>query len=145
MSLQAAWSDAEGATVRRLASAGHSASAIGAEIGKTKNAVISYCNRRRIALPAAPTVILRKPKPKPALRQEARRVAASAPAVETGPLRPLRPVPVPVPVPVPFYAVTGCRWILDAHPSHAALTCNAAIAPGGSYCAAHRRLAFRAP
>lgn len=147
------WSDAMIEDLRRLWSAGYSASQIGRQVGKTRNAVLGM--RYRLDLPHREIVFR--------TRGGAPRAPSKRPMVN--PPTPMRktvstiirdgtPIPSPQETDIPRIATNDleahhCRWSCVADPRetppHAPQFCGRPRIPGVSYCISHVRRAFAIP
>jgi len=117
------WPAGDAAAARQLAATGATARAIGEAIGRSRLAVLSYCDRNGIAL-----------KQRTRARVEKLRKSRAPVLVPATPAEPTEMVE--------FHLVEGCRWI-EGEPGWRALTCNAPRFGLSSYCPAHHQRAYR--
>ena len=123
------WTEERVDDLRRLWDAGYSASAIGKQIGMSKNAVIGKAHR--LGLRARPSPI-RRSAPKPIL---AGRIRLEEPRSE--------PAPPPPPVrPRRIARGSTCLWPIGDPGDDDFRFCNEPVVEGKPYCAAHCAKAY---
>lgn len=123
------WTDEKVGELRRLWDTGYSASAIGRQIGLSKNAVIGKAHRLGL-----------KPRPSPIKRR------LPTPALATPLTRP-EPTPEPAPMPMPPAPQErangpSCNWPIGDPGEKEFRFCGRPSIPGKPYCAEHCAKAY---
>ena len=135
-----AWPDHDRIKVRELWADGETASAIGARMGRTKNAVIGIVHR--MDLPARPSPLHgpRAPRQGPPPRSIPRPPPATLAPLASAPPPPPRP---PSPPPAPRAGlIEPCSWPCGDLRTPGFHYCNEPSMPGKPYCAPHHRIAY---
>jgi GcrA cell cycle regulator len=155
------WTDERIEQLRKLWDQGLSASAIGKQLGVSKNAVVGKAHR--LKLPARPSPIRKGTRP-PVRRMAVLPKPLAAPHPRANPPnldRPLerlaeRPAPERAPVPAPRASagpvgptrraaargIKSCLWPIGDPGASDFHFCNAEVVPGKSYCAEHCARAY---
>ena len=121
------WSKLDDARLAVLWAEGHAASAIGREMGRTKNGIIGRAHRLHLA-----------PRPSPLPNQE--RVAVE-PALHIAP-PPVVVAPVPLPASPRMPGVSRCQYPEGDPREPGFHYCEAPVVGAGPYCATHEALCW---
>lgn len=142
------WSEAENLLLERLVAEGLSASQIGAQMGRSRNAVIGRCLRKGLRLMMQPgwksAVKLRQPAAKPNPAAKAKPAPKPArPKTPTPPKFELICVPItPRMVPLVDLQPGECKWPYGDPRESGFGYCGHARAESRPYCSGHAALAF---
>lgn len=145
---QKAWNESDLARLKQLWEAGLSTSAIGKEMGISKNAVVGKAHR--IGLPGKPSPIIRgKYRPPAHLWRPVKTLPPMPappplPAIVEPPARPKpvlveRPKVVPIPPPAPKSRFRSCQFV-DGHRGSFRFTCDDQPFGSSAYCERHHQL-----
>ncbi len=131
------WTDERVSELTRLWEAGHSASAIGKQLGVSKNSVVGKAHRMKL-----------QARPSPIKRDGVKKARPRASVIVTVPKSPIRAVPPPEPMsaPRPRLRHSGkgpdCLWPIGDPGDSDFHFCGQAAVAGKPYCAAHCAKAY---
>lgn len=138
------WNAEHLATLTAMWHAGDTVYAIGAVLGCSKNAVVGKAHR--LKLPGRPSPIVRGVARKPPPPRKGRVATLPPLATQSAPVAAPRPAiaapPLPRPVPVASRTRLPCCWPIGTPRTPDFRFCDAPVADGGSYCVAHRAVAY---
>jgi len=135
-----AWPDHDRVTLRELWTDGVTASAIGRQMGRTKNAIVGQVHR--LKLPARPSPLHgpRPPRQGPPPRAIPRPPPVTLAPLASAPPRPARP---PSPPPAPRAGlIEPCCFPIGELRTPEFRYCDAPSSPGKPYCVPHHRIAY---
>lgn len=130
------WTEERVTELTRLWEAGHSASAIGKQLGVSKNSVVGKAHRMKL-----------QARPSPIKRDGVKKARPRASVIVTVPRTPIRTIPQPEPTPVPTRVRRSgkgpsCLWPIGDPGDSDFHFCGDTAVAGKPYCSAHCAKAY---